>query len=140
MTNPPYIPRPLHADSPVTMRPENRAVWSPYWQVMAVNLACRATGPVQSLILCSRRIGVYRDDPEFPQALADADHIAARLLEDPRRVRVDACMRRGREACRRRLFGAQWRVRYEGAWRTPLERYRQGDDPYDVDSDLIADD
>lgn len=132
-----FIPAPLHADSPVTMCPENRAVWSPYWMVMAVNLVSRATGVKQVLILRSRRIGVYADDPDFDEALRDADMIAMRLLERPERTVLNA--ERHGEHVGRRLFSPQWVVRYEGTARTPLERYRQGDDPYDAASDLIAD-
>lgn len=132
------IPTPLHADSPKTMRPENRAIWSPHWMVMAANLTMLGeTGErFQTLDLRSRQIGVYRDDPDFPDALKDADKIAARLLVNPIRVYVHAEKHGTRVG--RHLFSPQWKVRYRGSARTPLERYRQGDDPDDIASDLIA--
>lgn len=134
-----FIPGPLRPDAPPAMRPENRAVWSPHWRVMAVNLTMLGeTGErFQTLDLRSRRLGVYRDDPDFPEALRDADMIAARLLEHPVRVYVHA-ERRGTRVGRH-LFSPQWTVRYRGSARTPLERYRQGDDPADPATDLIAD-
>ena len=132
------IPTPLHADSPKTMRPENRAIWSPHWNVMAVNLTTLGeTGErFQTLDLRSSKIGVYRDDPDFPDALKDADEIAVRLLVNPIRLYVHAEKRGARVG--RHLFSPQWTVRYRGSARTPLERYRQGEDPDDVASDLIA--
>lgn len=115
-TTPPpaFIPTPMYDTHPPFQAPENASIWSPYWTPQAVNLTHRDGQAVQSLTVMHVKDG----DPTG----RDADIIARRLITDPKRIPIEGT--RG--------------IRYHGTSRTPLERYRQGDMPFDTASDQTA--